>query len=104
MYTDGWRSSSEYSQVVPARGAPPMMKSGSLNGRRRRRRQPEPPLDDVERAAARLVENAPQIFAEHADDDQLHAPEDENREHHRRPAVHARAEEQLVDDDIEAEQ
>src|SRR4029453_10348258 len=116
MKTSGWRSSSAYSHVVPDLGAPPMMKSGSRkrlsrdwSGCRRpgfdRRRllQAERPLDDVQRAAARLLENALQVFAQPADHQQLHTAEHEDGEHDRRPSLHARSEKDLVDEDVHAE-
>src|ERR1041385_7568672 len=100
----GLRSSSSYSHVVPARGAPPMMKSGSLNvnviGQGV---SSNGSLDDVEGTAARLVENPPEVFAEDTDHHELHAAEQEHRQHHRRPAHHTRAVQDLVQQHVDAE-
>src|SRR4030095_13192771 len=84
-----------------------MMKSGSRTHQifsapeRWRRGKPKSAFDDVERPGASLFENPLQILAEDANHQQLHAAEHQHREHHRRPALHARAEENLVDEHVD---
>ena len=69
-----------------------------------RSRKPERALDDVQRAPARLVENASEVLAENADHHELHAAEHQHGQHHRRPAHHARAVHHLIHDNVEPEQ